>query len=79
MEGAWEGGQAGRGMEGVVGGMGMAEAQRVVWFGQALELLTSERVKGPLPGPYLTEGRAQDQNGGQAGVGVGRLPAISGV
>ena len=57
MEGVWEGGQAGGGMEGVVGGMGMAEAQRVIWFGQALELLTSERVKGPLPGPYLTRGQ----------------------
>ena len=33
MEGVWEGGQAGRGMEGVVGGMGVTEAQRGVWFG----------------------------------------------
>lgn len=33
MEEVWEGGQAGRGMEGVVGGIGVTEAQRVVWFG----------------------------------------------
>lgn len=62
-------------MEGVVGGMGMAEAQRVIWFGQALELLTSERVKGPLPGPYLTRGQGTGPEWGASWDGCREAPS----
>lgn len=59
-----EGGQEGRDRwvrHGSCGGNGYGRVQRMVWFGQAHGWGGSwlERLKGPLPNPYLAEARAQ--------------------